>query len=263
MLTKKQWVIGFLVLTLTILVIDYYTGQHGLGTIARALTWLSGQLWRIVLVTWERIAAYASIIFAGRVSRAAMVLTMSVGLGYFVDGSRAQRWYRVRDKIRRAGARLKELWQQLPLVGKLLITGALIALQVYEEFLLLLFPIGFMIPFVVFAWLRLKRAIVNYFFGSWYRKRFGAQHSKVVRSLAHHTRARYAIQPFRYTELLFKCGWRLWRDDPAYRRPDGTRQEIRGRWRILKHLFEGRWHHYLHNHRILGRRVAQRREVAE
>lgn len=251
-LTRTTWLKVFALVCVVIIMIDVYTGSTALGAAWRFMVVLLEQAWRFTIVLWERMIAFSGVIATGRVMKALTALTMGVGLGYLLSGPTAARWYQLRNRLRQHGAYVRKKWHELHFLGKCLVVAGLIVVQVYEDFWVLLFPVGFMVPALVFAYARAKRFIINYAFGNWYRERYGARQSRIIKTLTHNTKARKVIQPLRFTELLFRCGWRLWRFDPAYRDAHGNRLEFRGRIKLIRAFLAGEWYRYLQNHHLLG-----------
>ena len=96
-----------------------------------------------------------------------------------------------------------------------------IASQLYLHFLLIVFPIAFLVPVIRRVWVH----TADLLFGRWYWKSFGPLHRATLarlRSLppSGKSSARPA-SPIRYL-----CAWRLWKYDPRYRKLDGTEREV-------------------------------------
>ena len=92
-------------------------------------------------------------------------------------------------KIKVLLATLHRRWLGLHLVWKLAIVAALIASQVYLHFLLILFPIAFLVPVVRRTWVQAADVL----FGQWYWKAFGRAHRAAVAFLRRQPGVRHVI----------------------------------------------------------------------
>ena len=105
---------------------------------------------------------------------------MGVGLSYSGGVILSERGVRRAKgwtgKLRLALATLHRRWLALHLVWKLAIVAVLIASQVYLHFLLILFPIAFLMPVVRRLWVQAADVLL----GRWYWKAFGRTHRAVV-----------------------------------------------------------------------------------
>jgi hypothetical protein len=126
---------------------------------------------------------------------------------------RARGWT---GKLRLAFARLRQRWLALHLGWKLAIVAALIASQLYLHFLLILFPIAFLVPVVRRLWVQAADMV----FGRWYWRTFGPLHRTVVASLRSQPGVRHVIGGARLTRIRYLRAWRLWKYDPRYRRAE-------------------------------------------
>jgi hypothetical protein len=160
-----------------------------------------------------------------RLSRLATLLT-GVGLAYaggliLSDDKlkRAQGW---RGKIKAAATLASRRWRGLHLAWKLAIVAGLIASQLYLHFLLIVFPIAFLVPVVRRLWIQ----IVDLVFGSWYWRTFGHLHRAAVAALESMPGPRHAIGATRLWRIRYLCAWRLWKYDAAYRDPETGEREV-------------------------------------
>lgn len=177
-----------------------------------------------------------------------------IGLGYsggvILSERRLKRAQGWTGKARVFLARLRQRWLALHLGWKLAILVALIASQLYLHFLLILFPIAFLVPVVRRAWVQ----AADMLFGSWYWRTFGPTHRAVVASLRHQPGVRHVVGGVRLTRIRYLRAWRLWKYDPRYRDAQTGKHEVsfiepaRLWWRgeldgyVGRHLLGGRPH---------------------
>jgi hypothetical protein len=156
-----------------------------------------------------------------RLSRLANVLA-GVGLAYagslILSDDRLKRAHGWRGKVKTFVALASKRWRALHLGWKLAIVAVLIASQVYLHFLLIVFPIAFLVPVVRRLWIQ----IVDLVFGSWYWRSFGRLHRAVMAALEATSGARQAFGAMRLWRIRYLCAWRLWKYDPAYRDPESN-----------------------------------------
>jgi hypothetical protein len=101
------------------------------------------------------------------------------------------------------------------LVGDVLRALALlIASQIYLRFLLILFPIAFLVPVVRRIWVRAADIAL----GSWYWRAFGRTHRAAIARLRAMAGVREVVGAVRLARIRYLRAWRLWRYDPRYRR---------------------------------------------
>jgi hypothetical protein len=214
----RGWYATFAVLVVAAFIAIYFlTGQDALGAAGRfiwnGLVLVANGLIRLMGTFVELLARGVG---WRRMSRLASVVT-GVGLGYAAsvvvsDGTveKARGW---RGKLQAAITVARDHWQGLPLYLKLVVVGGLIASQVYLHFLLVIFPIAFLVPVVRSLWVR----VADLLFGSWYWKTFGNAHRATVAAI----RALPLVRPFtegiRLVRLRYLYAWRLWRYHPRYR----------------------------------------------
>jgi hypothetical protein len=154
-----------------------------------------------------------------RLSRLATLLA-GVGLAYagnlILSEARLKRAHGWRGKLKAAVTLASKRWRGLHLAWKLAIVAVLIASQLYLHFLLIVFPIAFLVPVVRRLWIQ----IVDLVFGSWYWRTFGGLHRAAVAALKALPGPRHAIGGTRLWRIRYLCAWRLWKYDPAYRDPE-------------------------------------------
>jgi len=132
---------------------------------------------------------------------------------------RAKGWT---GKIKVLFATLHRRWLALHLGWKLAIVAALIASQVYLHFLLILFPIAFLVPVVRRMWVQAADVL----FGQWYWNAFGRAHRAAMAFLRRQPGVRHVRGWVRLTRIRYLCAWRLWKYDPRYRRADSSRHRV-------------------------------------
>jgi len=149
-----------------------------------------------------------------------------VGLGYAAsvvlseDKVRKARGWR--GKLRQATASVKDWWQRLHLVLKLVIVAGLIASQVYLHTMLIVFPIAVLVPVVRRLWVR----VADLLFGTFYWRRFGARHRKLVAWMRTLPGVRAVIGWVRLTRIRYLAAWRLWKYHPRYLDAVSNRRQV-------------------------------------
>lgn len=223
----KGWYLTFALLVIVAFVGIYaLTGQDALGAAGRFI-WnglvLVGN--GIVRVAGSMLNMVARGVGWRRLSRLATVFT-SVGLGYaasvVASDSTVGKARGLRGKLQTAIKVSREKWQNLPLVVKLLVVAGLIASQIYLHFLLVVFPIAFLVPVVRKLWVR----VADVLFGSWYWKTFGNTHRTTVAAMRRLPFVRPVTEGFRLLRLRYLYAWRLWKYDPRYRDPETNARHI-------------------------------------
>ncbi len=223
----KGWYGAFaLLLVISSVTVYAVTGQDALGAAGRFL-WNGLVLAaNAVLRTGGSILGFlARGIGLRRVSRLFSALA-TVGVGYaasvVVSDATVIRTRGWRGKLQAGIGRAREFWHDLPLVVKLIVVVGLIASQIYLHFLLVVFPIAFLVPVVRKLWVR----AADLLFGSWYWKTFGAAHRALLAALKRCPPVRIAMQWARLQRLRYLYAWRLWRYDPRYRNPGGNTRRV-------------------------------------
>ena len=160
-----------------------------------------------------------------RLSRLATTI-MGVGLSYsggvVLSDRSLQRARGLTGKLKLLAATLRQRWLGLHLGWKLAIVASLVASQVYLHFLLILFPIAFLVPVVRRVWVR----GADLLFGRWYWKTFGPTHRKVVASMRRQPGVRHLIGGVRLMRIRYLRAWRLWKYDPRYRDAETGKHEV-------------------------------------
>lgn len=224
---SKGWYLTFVLLIVVAFVVIYaLTGQDALGAAGRFI-------WNGLVLIGNGIVRFAgsmmNMVARGvgwsRLSRVATVFT-GVGMGYaasvVVSDSAVGRARGLRGKLQTAIKVTREKWQNLPLLVKLLLVAGLIASQIYLHFLLVVFPIAFLVPVVRKLWV--KTADVA--FGSWYWKTFGNAHRATVAAMRKLPLVGSIASGFRLLRLRYLYAWRLWRYHPRYRDPETNTRTI-------------------------------------
>jgi hypothetical protein len=149
-----------------------------------------------------------------------------IGLGYsgavLLSEGRLKRARGWTGKLRLVLARVRQRWLSLHLGWKLAIVVGLIASQLYLHFLLILFPIAFLVPAVRRLWVQAADTL----FGAWYWRTFGPAHRAVVASLRRQPGVRHVIGGARLTRIRYLRAWRLWKYDPRYRDAETGKHEV-------------------------------------
>jgi len=223
----KGWYATFAVLVIGSFVAIYaLTGEDAIGAagrfiwnglvlVANAVMRSAGSALKVVAqgVGWRRLSRL-------------MTATTSVSLGYaagvVASDSAVEKARGWRGKLHGAAEITRTRWQELPLIAKLLAVGGLVASQVYLHFLLIIFPIAFLVPVVRRLWVR----GIDVLFGSWYWKTFGSIHRAVVARLEALPLVSPAMAGVRLLRLRYLCAWRLWRYHPRYRDPASNARAV-------------------------------------
>lgn len=223
----RGWYATFFVLALSVFaVVDHFTGLDVIAATSRFL-WngLALAVNSSARASGGLLALLAKGIGVRRLSRLATVVT-GVGLSYsggviLSDRGmlRAKGWT---GRAKALATTLRNRWLGLHLAWKLAIVATLIASQVYLHFLLILFPIAFLVPVVRRLWVR----AADLLFAGWYWKAFGRQHRAAVAFLRTLPGIRHVIGSVRLTRIRYLCAWRLWKYDPRYRRPERARRQV-------------------------------------
>jgi hypothetical protein len=212
------WYATFLALALVLfVVIGVFTGVDAIAATARFLWDL------LALVANGAIRAAAGVLALlakgvgwRRLSRIATTM-MGVGLSYsggvILSDARLRRAKGWTGRIKVLLATMRARWLALHLFWKIAIVAALIASQVYLHFVLILFPIAFLVPVVRRLWIQ----VADVAFGGWYWKACGRMHRRVVAVVRRQPGVRHAIGGARLLRIRYLCAWRLWRYDPRYR----------------------------------------------
>ena len=214
----KGWYATFALLVIVAFILIYVlTGQDALGAAARflwnGLVLLANGLIRLVGTFFELLARGVG---WRRMSRLASVVT-GVGLGYaasvVVSDTAVEKARGWRGKLQ-AGTRVaRDKWQGLPIYVKLAVAAGLIASQIYLHFLLVIFPIAFLVPVVRSLWTR----VADLLFGGWYWKTFGNTHRTTIATIRRLPLVRSFTDGIRLVRLRYLYAWRLWRYHPRYR----------------------------------------------
>lgn len=201
------------------LAIHFFTGMDALGLagrlMGRGLSQLGEVLVRFAIVPmqalargigWRRLSGTVTGLAGVRLGYAASVVMSDRAV------VRARGW---RANLLALARALGHKWRSLPLAPKLVIVAALIAGQAYLQFVLILFPIGFMIPVARRAFVMVTDRLL----GTWYWRSFGAFHRMMMGKLRRVPGVRLVIGGRRLVRLRYLRAWRLWRHDPRYRDP--------------------------------------------
>jgi hypothetical protein len=214
------WYISFAFLMLAVFItVDYFTGQGAVGATTR-FVWNG----TVVLINgfFKLFGSLLGLLARGvgwrRVSRLSKLIA-GVGLGYagtvMLSEDRVRQALGWRDKLRTVVTIARGQWLSLPLFWKFIVIAILICSQLYLHFLLIIFPIAFLVPVVRALWVR----IVDLMFASWYWRIFGERHRTIVASLHTLPFTRQAIGAVRLARLRYLYAWRLWKYHPRYRDP--------------------------------------------
>ncbi len=216
--SRRTWLLWVVVIAVVVfVVVDHYTGYEVIGAAARVvwngIAFAVNSLWR---ASGELFAVGARAVGMRRVARVASALA-GVGLGYagsvILSDDKIHRAHTWRDKLRLAITRIRNWWVGLHLVWKLVLVAALIASQIYLHFLLIVFPIAFLVPVVRRAWIVAGDTL----FGTLYRKKMQRVNNAIRRVLWRTPGYAQVIGGLRLMRMRYLCAWRRWRYDSTYR----------------------------------------------
>lgn len=230
--TKKRketfgWYVSFVLIAVVAFVgIGAVTGQDALAAAIRVLWNGFAFIFNaIVRVLGSLLGMLARGVGWRRMTRVAKVIG-GVGLGYaasvVLSEDKVQKARGWRGKLKAAAESLRDRWQALPIVWKLLIVAALIVSQVYLHTMLIVFPIAFLVPVVRRLWVR----VADMLFGTLYWKRFGSRHRKIVNWLRSLPGIRAIIGWVRLTRIRYLTAWRLWKYHPRYLDLETGRRQV-------------------------------------
>lgn len=226
-MSRRTWLLWFLALAVAVFVaVDHYTGYEAVGAATRFLwngaVFLVNSLWR---ASGEFVAAIARAVGMRRVARVTAGLA-GVGLGYagsvILSDEKIHQAHTWRDKLRVVVTRIRNWWVGLHLVWKLAIVAALIASQVYLHFLLIVFPIAFLVPVVRRAWILMG----DTFFGELYQKKMQRVNKALRRVLWRTPGYPQLVSTARLIRMRYLCAWRRWRYDACYRKDDAGARHV-------------------------------------
>ena len=227
-LTKSLgWYASFLTIAIVaFVVIGHYTGVDAVAGTARfvwnavvvaanGLMRAAGGLLALVAkgIGWRRLIRLSTAILSIRMGYSGSLLLSDTGL------KRAKGWT---GKLRNLLMLLRQRWLSLHLTWKLGIVAALIASQLYLHFLLILFPVAFLLPAVRRLWV----GSADLVFSNWYWRTFGPTHRSVVHFLRGMFGLREMIGVTRLIRLRYLCAWRMWKHHPRYRCAETNRRIV-------------------------------------
>jgi hypothetical protein len=223
----KGWYATLALLIVAAFVIIYLlTGQDALGAAGRFI-------WNGLVLAANGVirlaGTFTELLARGvgwrRLSRVASVVT-GVGLGYaasvVVSDSAVEKARGWRGKLQVAIRVAREKWHDLALVFKLAVVAGLITSQIYLHFLLVIFPIAFLVPVMRNLWVR----VADLVFGAWYWRTFGNAHRATVATFRELPLVRPFTEGIRLLRLRYLCAWRLWRYHPRYRDPSTSARSV-------------------------------------
>ncbi len=224
-LSRSTWILWFVAVAIVVFVaVEYFTGYEVIGAATRfvwnGLVFAINSLWR---AGGEFMAVIARSVGMRRAAKVATAVA-GVGLGYagsvILSDDKIHRAHTWRDKLRLAITLARNWWLRLHLVWKLVIVAGLIASQVYLHFLLILFPIAFLVPVIRRAWI----AIGDTLFGSLYKTKMRRVNTAIRRTLWRTPGYPQAVAGVRLVRMRYLCAWRRWRYDACYRTEKGERR---------------------------------------
>lgn len=224
-LSRRTWLLWFLAVAIVVFVaVEYFTGYEVIGAAMRfvwnGLVFAINGLWR---AGGEFVAVIARSVGMRRAAKVATAVA-GVGLGYagsvILSDDKIHRAHTWRDKLRLAITMARNGWLRLHLVWKLVIVAGLIASQVYLHFLLILFPIAFLVPVIRRAWI----AVADTLFGSLYKTKMQRVNTAIRRTLWRTPGYPQAVASVRLVRMRYLCAWRRWRYDASYRTEKGERR---------------------------------------
>ena len=221
------WYVTFFGLALLIsLAIGIFTGVDAIAATARfvwnvlaliangAIRAAAGLLALVARgVGWRRLSRIATAIMGVGLSYSGGVILSERGL------RRARGWT---GKFKLLLTLMRARWLALHLVWKIAIVAVLIASQLYLHFLLIVFPIAFLVPVVRRLWVQAADVLV----GSWYWRTCGRAHRRAIAFLRRQPGIRHTIGGVRLMRIRYLRAWRLWKYDPRYRCTETGKREV-------------------------------------
>lgn len=226
-MSRRTWLLWFLALVLIVfVVVEHYTGYEVIGAAMRFVWNGIAYVVNAALRAGSGLAsAVARAVGMRRAGRVAAALA-GVGLGYagsvILSDARLHRAHTWRDKLRAGITIARNKWLELHLLWKLAIVAALIASQVYLHFLLIVFPIAFLVPVVRRMWI----VIGDTFFGTLYKKKMARVHRTLRRMLWRTPGYAQSVAAIRLARMRYLCAWRRWRYDARYRNADTGERHV-------------------------------------
>jgi len=224
-MSRRTGLLWFLAIAIVVFVaVEHFTGYEVIGAATRfvwiGLVFVVNAFWR---AGGEFVAAIARAVGMRRAARVATAVA-GVGLGYagsvILSDAKIHQAHTWRDKLRIAVTLARDWWVRLHLVWKLIIVAGLIASQVYLHFLLILFPIAFLVPVIRRAWI----VIADTFFGALYKAKMKRLNRAIRRTLWRTPGYPQVVAGLRIVRMRYLCAWRRWRYDARYRTESGTRR---------------------------------------
>lgn len=136
----------------------------------------------------------------------------------------------MRLAARKVATTIRSAWLQLPFIGKCLVV--IIAIWAQVHFLpgfaawLVLFPIAFLIPPLMWVWRTVSSWFVDNFVGDWYWQRFATKHRSIMGWFKSIPVIREVRGAWRITRLRYITAWRMWRYEECYRIAKSERRRI-------------------------------------
>jgi len=221
------WHVTFVALAIAVfLLVGFFTGLDAIGAGVRflwnALAFAVNGLLRLLAGLVELLARGVGLRRLTRLSRA---LT-GIGLGYagsvILSDAKVRKARGWRQRLKAGVTLARNWWHGLHLAWKIALVLVLIASQIYLQFLLIVFPIAFLVPVVRRIWVQ----AADLLFGSWYWKTCGSWHQAVVARCKDTPPFRQIGGAVRLARIRYLCAWRLWKYDPRYRKPDGSERLV-------------------------------------
>lgn len=212
------WYGIFIALAVFFFVLVYVlTGKDAVGAAFRVV-WSGGVF--VVNAVARVLTSFVALLARGvGFRRASRIFTAvgGIGLGYagavVLNVERLRMAHDWREWFRRLSRRTIRAWQGFHLLTKIAVVVALISVQLYLHWVLIVFPIGFLVPVVRRAWVQLADTA----FGEWYWRTFGPLHRAALALGRQLPVVRHLIGCIHLTRLRYLTAWRLWRHHPRYR----------------------------------------------
>lgn len=285
---SMMMVFGLCALVGILVVWDHYFETDIVGAtgrfLARSITWLGEMLaetvrlvwrvaldglaygWRVAIVAVERMIAFAPSVATGRFTKFLWPMAMGVAANRYFTRTRrngkSELWQRIKSEFLETAERIRAWWHRRHFVSKAAVVAVMIAVQVHLHWWLVLFPIGFLIPYLSMLLNSLQRWVLGPMVESWYLNKLGQLHRRLKAWLLTWQSVRMVVALYRLCKLYFETGWRIWYYDARFAFPEWRPfwRETVGRIRFaFVTLSRGEWgKRRMRNRPLLGGGVAHR-----
>lgn len=235
-------VLGISLLVGVIVAVDYWFGTDIVGATARLLVrfvaWIWQLLieiarfvwriavevalygWRVAVFALERTLAMLPSLTTGRFTKVLWPVAMGAAAGMYFSrrssGAAPSLWARVKSHLYAIAAEVRIWWIAQHFAIKSIIVALLIVVQVHLHWVILLFPVGFLIPYLVMGLTSLQRSVLGPIAEALYFSRLGYLHARLKERAMRFAVVRCVVETIRLFRLYFATGWRIWYYDSRF-----------------------------------------------